>query len=149
MNGCDRMDQNVAYYGVFKRKTKKWWEKIFFWILEVTQMNAYVLYRLTRQEGHKSVSIKMFKDLLIDQLTLKVEEQLIMPAGETSGLPEKKRADHVIPPWLGLLATHTSSNTLRKTGDELYAVSHLVGKGQILSALDVQTIPIFTPRTVS
>ncbi|GFO29363.1 transposase [Plakobranchus ocellatus] len=27
MNGCDRMDQNVAYYGVFKRKTKKWWKR--------------------------------------------------------------------------------------------------------------------------
>ncbi|GFO29364.1 hypothetical protein PoB_005586900 [Plakobranchus ocellatus] len=33
----------------------------------------------------------MFKDLLIDQLTLKAEEQLIGPASETSGLPERKK----------------------------------------------------------
>ena len=40
MNGCDRADQMVGYYGLQTRKSKKWWKKIFYWILEVTCSNA-------------------------------------------------------------------------------------------------------------
>lgn len=39
MNGCDRVDQAVAYYGQFSRKTKKWWKCIFLWLLEICQCN--------------------------------------------------------------------------------------------------------------
>ncbi|GFN87252.1 hypothetical protein PoB_001375800 [Plakobranchus ocellatus] len=115
MNGCDHMDQNKA----FQKENPKMVEKDL--LLDLIQMNGYILYKLKRKEGQKSVLIKEFKDLLIDQLTLKAEEQLIGPAGETSGLPETKKGR----PSDNLLATHTLSNMLRKTGDVLYAVSRL------------------------
>ena len=41
MNGCDRVDQSVSYYGQFTRKTIKWWKRIFFWLMEICQVNLY------------------------------------------------------------------------------------------------------------
>lgn len=74
MNGCDKMDQLVSYYGMYQRKTRKWWKKLFHWILEISQANAYILYRLTRGEDEKYVSFRNFKDSLIDELILKAIE---------------------------------------------------------------------------
>ena len=65
MNGCDRADQNVGYYGVFNRKSYKWWKKIFYWIIEVTQHNAHILQVLATG---KSSSFVEFKRELITQL---------------------------------------------------------------------------------
>ena len=33
-------------YYPFIRKTRKWWRKLFFWLLEVTVVNSYILYQL-------------------------------------------------------------------------------------------------------
>jgi hypothetical protein len=43
MNGVDNMNQNISYYA-YERKTKKWWKKIFNFILEISINNAYILY---------------------------------------------------------------------------------------------------------
>ncbi|CAG5134671.1 unnamed protein product [Candidula unifasciata] len=43
MNGCDVADQRLGYYGLHTRKTKKWWKKLFQWIMEICCINAYVL----------------------------------------------------------------------------------------------------------
>ena len=43
MNGCDMADQAVAYFGVQERKQKKWWKKIFYWMIELAQFNALVI----------------------------------------------------------------------------------------------------------
>ena len=48
MNGCDRVDQYLSYYGQISRGITKWWKRIFFWLLEVTQCNAHILYQITR-----------------------------------------------------------------------------------------------------
>ena len=68
MNGCDRLDQLVSYYSNLDRKTIKWWKRIFIWLLEVTQVNAYILYALTRPRDSTKVSVKFFKETLLDQL---------------------------------------------------------------------------------
>jgi hypothetical protein len=48
MNGCDRADQLVSYYGMHERKTMKWWKKLFYWSLEIAQVNAFILYKLAK-----------------------------------------------------------------------------------------------------
>lgn len=68
MNGCDCMNQSIAYYRQFLRKTVKWWRRIFLWLLEVSQVNAYILFCLTRAEGSQKVSLKKFKKHLLIQL---------------------------------------------------------------------------------
>ena len=68
MNGCDRMDQMVSYYGNHSRKTHKWWKKLFTWILEVTQVNAHLLYTLTHPDADKRVTLADFKHKLIESL---------------------------------------------------------------------------------
>ena len=43
MGGVDSADQYYATY-CFLRRTLKWWRKLFFWGLEVSIINAYILY---------------------------------------------------------------------------------------------------------
>lgn len=43
MGGVDTADQYCGTY-CFLRRTLKWWRKLFFWGLEVSIINAYVLY---------------------------------------------------------------------------------------------------------
>ena len=44
MNGVDVADQLTVFYS-FICKTRKWWRKTFFWLLEVAMMNSYLLYK--------------------------------------------------------------------------------------------------------
>ena len=44
MGGVDKEDQMTVYYS-FQRKSIKWWKKVFFWLLEVSVINSYHLYR--------------------------------------------------------------------------------------------------------
>ena len=44
INGVDTADQNSVYYR-FICKMRKWWSKLFFWLLEVTVVNSYLLYK--------------------------------------------------------------------------------------------------------
>ena len=68
MNGCDRVDQCLSYYGQFSRRTTKCWKIIFFWLLEVTQCNAHILYQITRDNDSASISLKQYKESLVIQL---------------------------------------------------------------------------------
>lgn len=44
MNGVDVADQLTVFYS-FVRKTRKWWRKLFFYFLEVSVVNSYILYK--------------------------------------------------------------------------------------------------------
>ena len=46
MNGVDLADQYTTYYS-FVRKSRKWWKKVCFWLLEVATVNSYILYKST------------------------------------------------------------------------------------------------------
>ncbi|CAG5119012.1 unnamed protein product [Candidula unifasciata] len=69
MNGCDRLVQMVSYYSSHNHKTKKWWKKVFTWIVKVTQVNAHILYMLSHHAASKRMSLAHFKDQLIQQPT--------------------------------------------------------------------------------
>ena len=53
MNGVDVADQLTVFYS-FIRKTRKWWRKTFFWLLEVAIVNSYLLYKesVSRPKSH-------------------------------------------------------------------------------------------------
>ena len=43
MGGVDIADQLVTYYG-FSHCCRKWWKRVFFHLLEVCMVNAYIMY---------------------------------------------------------------------------------------------------------
>jgi len=58
MGGVDRADHYCASYN-FARKSRKWWRKVFFWIMELGMVNAYILFsEIRKQNGLKAVSLK-------------------------------------------------------------------------------------------
>lgn len=75
MNGCDLADQMVGYYSQFERKTYKWWKRVFFWLLEITQVNSYILYCSSRTLPQKKISLKKYKTLLIEEIIQLVMNQ--------------------------------------------------------------------------
>ena len=46
MNGVHIADQLTVFYS-FVRKTRKWWREMFFYLLEVSLVNSYLLYKQT------------------------------------------------------------------------------------------------------
>ena len=83
------MDQMISYGGVFQRKTRKWWKKIFHWIIEITLVNSYILYKLTRAEGQKPLPLQGYKDILINQL--KQRALLVLDPNDPVKTPKRGR----------------------------------------------------------
>ena len=56
MIGVDKLDQLMRYYSFF-HKSVKWWRKVFFWVVEVAVVNAYIIYKvLAVKRGEKPMS---------------------------------------------------------------------------------------------
>ena len=69
MLGVDKLDQLMSYYS-FLHKSVKWWRKVFFWILEVAVVNAYIIYKeLALKQGDKPLSHIAFRRQLIASLS--------------------------------------------------------------------------------
>ncbi|GFO32328.1 PiggyBac transposable element-derived protein 4 [Plakobranchus ocellatus] len=70
MNGCDRADQQIQYYGLQKRKSYKWWKKIFHFLIEITIVNSSIIFNhlQSAQQNQKKIPLACYKDLLIQQL---------------------------------------------------------------------------------
>ena len=69
MLGVDKLDQLMSYYS-FLHKSVKWWRKIFFWLLEVVVINAYIIYKqLARLRGERPMSHLEFRRKLILSLS--------------------------------------------------------------------------------
>lgn len=83
MNGCDKADQMVGYYGLHTRRTRKWWKKIFFWLVEIVCVNAHILHTLTRPDGEKPVGLKIFKLTLIEDFC-RMAATIMPPAHQLS-----------------------------------------------------------------
>ena len=68
MLGVDRLDQKMAYYS-FLHKSVKWWRKVFFWLLEVTVINGYIVYKeAMKNKGKKFVPQMMFRKMILNSL---------------------------------------------------------------------------------
>ena len=61
MGAVDCSDQMVAYSS-FKRRTLKWWKKVFFHVIGLAMLNAYILYReWCVEHGERPCAQKVFR----------------------------------------------------------------------------------------
>ena len=94
MLGVDRLDQRMSYYQ-FVRKSVRWWRKVFFWMLEVVVVNAYILYA-NHTDARRKLSHKEFRRELVVQLCeqqqLSKIHQQPQPRGDQS--VERLRGSH-------------------------------------------------------
>lgn len=68
MNGVDKCDQYLNYYSV-GRKSKKWWKKLFYRLLELCIVNAMVLHFNANPEfAKKRQAHKLFRIQLVHEL---------------------------------------------------------------------------------
>ncbi|XP_056441941.1 piggyBac transposable element-derived protein 4-like [Gadus chalcogrammus] len=72
MKGVDLLDQMVGYYG-FQHRSKKWWRRVFFFLLSVSCHNAYIAARSVGGTAFRT-RYKGFKNWMED-----LAEQLISP----------------------------------------------------------------------
>ena len=73
MSGVDRCDQMISYYSS-PRKSKRWYKKLLFHLLDICVWNSYFIYR----KFHKSKTFLQFRDSLIRSL-------IALPNTEISG----------------------------------------------------------------
>ena len=71
MNGVDHSDQFSVSYP-FIRKTRKWWRKQFFYLLEVSRVNSFTLYREVTQ---KKTAHLDFRRSLVESLATEYLQQ--------------------------------------------------------------------------
>lgn len=80
MGGVDRSDHFISNYQ-FMRKCKKWYRKVFFWLLEVATVDAYLLYKMLQEENnktpmsHKQFRLSLIEDLVRVQVTSTVQHE--------------------------------------------------------------------------
>ena len=58
--GVDKLDQIASYYS-FLHKSVKWWRKVFFWLLEVAVINAFIIHK--KLEADEAYSFSQSSDL--------------------------------------------------------------------------------------
>ena len=65
MGAVDRCNQMVAY-SCFRRRTMKWWKKVFFHLFFLTILNAYILYKEGTQSPvlHRNFCRELVKELI-------------------------------------------------------------------------------------
>ena len=63
MNGVNVADQFTVFYS-FVRRTRKWWRKLFFYLLEVTVVNSFLLYR---QTVHQPKNHLAYRRMIVEQ----------------------------------------------------------------------------------
>jgi hypothetical protein len=89
MGGVDRFDQQKAVYEL-GRRSKKWWKRLFYFLLDVAITNAYILYS-NNSRVHNPLSQKLFRLVLaralIDNLTFRKRKFSSTPKYKT----KKKR----------------------------------------------------------
>lgn len=86
--GCvDKADQLKEGYAIDSR-SKKWWSRIFFHLLDTTIVNAYVIYSFNIKGLGKALSLKDFR-LSIVRALCGVPNQVLR--GRRSALVKKKQ----------------------------------------------------------
>ena len=99
MGGVDTADHYCTTY-CFLRRTLKWWRKLFFWGLEVSVINAYVLYvESCKNSNSNPMSHIKFRRELVMALVGDFREGVgASTRGRTSTSDNQQRLLHVIIP---------------------------------------------------
>jgi hypothetical protein len=91
MGFVDKADMLKALYEV-NRKSQKWWHRIFWYFLDVTVVNAFIIYREQRNDMKKTL-IKFRLSLVTGLISAKTNTPT--RAKKSSNLP--KSSNHMLP----------------------------------------------------
>ena len=81
MSGVDRCDQLLVYYAL-NRKTTKWWKRLFFRLLDMSVINAMILYvNIFPEKGKERQCHKKFRMELAHQLVQPLLDSYADPFG--------------------------------------------------------------------
>ncbi|XP_028173824.1 piggyBac transposable element-derived protein 4-like [Ostrinia furnacalis] len=64
MGGVDRKDKMLAMYPLERKRTSVWYKKLFRRLLNVSTLNAYILYKSQQSTTHRSFRKTLVKELL-------------------------------------------------------------------------------------
>ena len=70
MGGVDLIDQHLSYYTMTKRRSLKWWKKVFWRLIDITIVNAWIIFH----KNHPNSSINTQKKSRLD-----LAENLVQP----------------------------------------------------------------------
>ena len=73
MNGVDRLDQSLSYYA-FARKSMKWTNKFFMYLLQIGLFNSFVLYRARHPAGQYK-TLRLYMESVIRSWTSLADPQ--------------------------------------------------------------------------
>ena len=80
MLGVDKFDQLMAYYSLL-HKSIKWWRKLFFWMLEVVVVNAYIIYQdSNKRSTHGMTHLQFQRDIIQCLVEPLLEEREVSPS---------------------------------------------------------------------
>lgn len=122
MGGVDTADHYVSSY-MFVRKSKKWWRKMFFWLLDISVVNSYLLYNMNLQNmGKKPIDSKKFREELIKGLVGDTRNNNIKKRGRPGSADHEER--------LNLSRTHhfISQTTNKKTKECMVCSNRAAGR---------------------
>lgn len=79
MGGVDRNDQ-LSKYSAFNRQQVKWWKKVFFQLVNMAMVNAYIMYKFhCSKENNRIMSHADFRTNCIKQLIEETANELTLP----------------------------------------------------------------------
>ena len=86
MGGVDRSDQMIAYMNSIV-KSFKWWKKVFFHVLAVAVLDAYILYK--QDHPNSGVTHRLFRRKLVSELISSNPMELVVRPGRPSATPQQ------------------------------------------------------------
>ena len=89
MLGCDLHDQYNKYYDN-TRKSVKWWKKVFFWLIEVSVTNAFLLKKLNSSNQPPLTLLKFREELVVNLVPDADGSQMSKRGRPSSGPPEER-----------------------------------------------------------
>ena len=88
MGAVDQADHHCASYS-FSRKTLRWWRKLFYWVLELSVVNFFILYK---QEMQQSATTQLqYRKKLIMQLVGNIRNANSKKRGRPSSEDDQER----------------------------------------------------------
>ena len=90
MGGVDRSDRMIRTYSV-SRQSKKWWYRLFYYLLDTSFANSYILYQ--NSENHDDLSeLEYLKQLSVALIGTRSRDAKVQPR------PKRKKKKIAAPP---------------------------------------------------
>ena len=82
MGGVDLVDQNLSYYSLTLRRTIKWWEKVFWRLIDISIINSWIIFHVnypnSNLKSQREFRLELVMQLVQPLLNLKASPQCPM-----------------------------------------------------------------------